>query len=92
MLGFLSVSQDVESLMDIAEHLSIMHSSGNLLSSLIFGAKWLKNVSEVISAPRKFKACNLTDAEEMLAEYQVFFIIALPLVLENFHVHTWELG
>ncbi|XVF10610.1 hypothetical protein REPUB_Repub07fG0197400 [Reevesia pubescens] len=62
--------EDVESLMDIAEHLSIMHSSGNLLSSLIFGAKWLKNVSEVISAPIKRKACKLADAEEMLAEYQ----------------------
>ena len=64
--------------MDIAEHLSIMRSSGNLLSSLIFGAKWLKNVSKVISAPVKCKACKLTDAEEMLAEYQVSFILVLP--------------
>ncbi|XWS48929.1 hypothetical protein CRYUN_Cryun13aG0119400 [Craigia yunnanensis] len=62
--------EDVESLMDIAEHLSIMRSSGNLLSSLIFGAEWLTNVSKVISAPVKCKACKLTDAEEMLAEYQ----------------------
>ncbi|XWS61780.1 hypothetical protein CRYUN_Cryun07bG0155000 [Craigia yunnanensis] len=72
--------EDVESLMDIAEHLSIMHSSGNLLSSLIFGAKWLKNVSEVISAPVKFKACKLTDAEEMLAEYQGISI-SFPMIV-----------
>ncbi|XVF13135.1 hypothetical protein REPUB_Repub08aG0182000 [Reevesia pubescens] len=62
--------EDVESLIDIAEHISIMGSSGNLLSSLIIGAKWLKNVSEVILTPIKCKACTLTDAEEMLAEYQ----------------------
>ncbi|XP_022720178.1 lysine-specific demethylase 5B isoform X3 [Durio zibethinus] len=61
--------EDVESLMDIVEHLSIMHSSGNLLNSLIFGAKWLQNVSKVISASAKY-AYTLTDAEEILAEYQ----------------------
>ncbi|OMO58640.1 hypothetical protein COLO4_34455 [Corchorus olitorius] len=62
--------EDVDSLMDIAEHLSIICSSFTLLSSLIVGLKWLKNVSEVISAPFKSKACKLTDAEEMLAKYQ----------------------
>ncbi|KAK6251304.1 hypothetical protein SCA6_005309 [Theobroma cacao] len=62
--------EHVASVMDIAGQLSITCSSGNLLSSLIFGAKWLKNVSEVISAPSKCKACKLTDAEEMLTEYQ----------------------
>lgn len=64
--------------MNTAEQLSIMHSSCNLLSSLIFGAKWLKNVSEVISTPVKCNACKLTDAEGMLAAYQVFFL-SLPL-------------
>ncbi|XVE57876.1 hypothetical protein DITRI_Ditri04bG0125600 [Diplodiscus trichospermus] len=72
--------EDVESLTDITEHLSMLHSSGNLLSSLAFGAKWLKNVSEVIFAPGKCKACKLTDAEEMLAEYQGISI-SFPLMV-----------
>ncbi|KAE8672486.1 lysine-specific demethylase 5A-like isoform X2 [Hibiscus syriacus] len=70
--------EDVESLMNSVENLSIMHSSGSLLSSLIFGAKWLKNVSEVISAPIKCNACKLTDAEECLLNISIF-ILAFPL-------------
>ncbi|XWS49936.1 hypothetical protein CRYUN_Cryun12cG0045500 [Craigia yunnanensis] len=72
--------EDVESLMDIEEHLSITRSSGSLLSSLIFGVKWLKNVSEVISASVKCKACKFTDAEEMLAEYQGISI-SFPMMI-----------
>lgn len=64
--------------MDTLEHLSITCPSGNMLSSLISGAKWLKSVSEVISAPVKSKPCKLTDAEEMLAEYQVFLFLHCP--------------
>ncbi|KAK5813313.1 lysine-specific demethylase JMJ17 isoform X2 [Gossypium arboreum] len=71
--------EDVESLMNISEQLSIMHSSCNLLSSLIFGAKWLKKVSEVISAPVKRNACKLIDAEEMLAAYQDISV-AFPMM------------
>ncbi|XVF51494.1 hypothetical protein PTKIN_Ptkin04bG0189600 [Pterospermum kingtungense] len=74
--------EDVESLMDTVEHLSIMFSSGNMLRSLISGVKWLKNVSEVISAPVKCKACKLTDAEEMLAEYQGINI-SFPMMVEQ---------
>ncbi|KAK8584321.1 hypothetical protein V6N13_109707 [Hibiscus sabdariffa] len=86
--------EDVESLMNTAEHLSIMHSSSNLLRSLVFGAKWLKNVSGVISAPIKCNACKLTDAEEMLAEYQgirvVFPVMVAQLTEATCKHRLWQ--
>ncbi|KAA3468944.1 lysine-specific demethylase 5B isoform X2 [Gossypium australe] len=80
---------DVESLMNISEQLSIMHSSCNLLSSLIFGAKWLKKVSEVISAPVKCNAFKLTDAEEMLAAYQDISV-AFPMMVAQLTEATYK--
>ncbi|KAK0586724.1 hypothetical protein LWI29_011387 [Acer saccharum] len=62
--------QDVESLMEVAESLSISRASDILLNSLFSGVRWLCRASEVISAPSKFKICKLSDVEEVLAGSQ----------------------
>ncbi|KAH7550304.1 hypothetical protein JRO89_XS13G0168000 [Xanthoceras sorbifolium] len=62
--------QDVESLMKVAESLSISCASNILLNSLFRGVRWLRRASEVISAPSKFKICKLSDVEEVLAGSQ----------------------
>ncbi|PON84593.1 Autoimmune regulator [Trema orientale] len=62
--------KDVENLMKAAEHLPGTLGSGRLWSSLIDAVKWLRQASEVVSAPSNSKRCNLSDAEEVLASSQ----------------------
>ncbi|KAK8342073.1 hypothetical protein V6Z12_A08G206800 [Gossypium hirsutum] len=73
--------EDVGSLMNISEQLSIMHSSCNLLSSLIFGAKWLKKVSEDISVAFPMMFAQLTEAtcKHRLWQEQVHQFFSLEL-------------
>ncbi|KAK2664046.1 hypothetical protein Ddye_002620 [Dipteronia dyeriana] len=73
--------QDAESLMEVAESLSISRASDILLHSLFCGVRWLCRASEVISAPSKFKICKLSDVEEVLAGSQVFKLYMLMLCL-----------
>ena len=56
-----------------AEQLPHACASGPLCSSLVAGIRWLKQASEAISVPHlNFKRCKLSDAEEVLADSQVF--------------------
>ncbi|GAV57946.1 PHD domain-containing protein/ARID domain-containing protein/JmjC domain-containing protein/JmjN domain-containing protein/zf-C5HC2 domain-containing protein/PLU-1 domain-containing protein [Cephalotus follicularis] len=73
-LSFCSLApcfEEVGSLMEAAENLSVMGAAGTLWSSMIEGVRWLKKASEMVSTPLNFKRCKLSDAEQVLAEAEV---------------------
>ncbi|GLU05801.1 hypothetical protein SLE2022_228800 [Rubroshorea leprosula] len=86
--------EDVERLMAVAEHLSIMCTSHTMLSSLIYGVKWLRKASDVIPAPLNCQTCRLSDAEEILAEYKdinVSFPMMVAQVTDAIRKHgLWQ--
>lgn len=82
---WLSYLQDVESLMDCAESLSVRCGLSKLWSLLINGAKWLKKALEAISFPCHSRRVTLSDVEEVLAASQVFkFIFVLHIATSYF--------
>ncbi|KAJ6703596.1 LYSINE-SPECIFIC DEMETHYLASE [Salix viminalis] len=74
--------EDVESLMEAAENLSVISVSGTLWSALIDGVKWLRKALGVISLPGNFERCKLSDAEAVLAESQSIHI-SFPLMVNQ---------
>ncbi|KAJ6326770.1 hypothetical protein OIU78_013786 [Salix suchowensis] len=75
-------SEDVESLMEAAENLSVISVSGTLWSALIDGVKWLRKALGVISLPGNYERCKLSDAEAVLAESQSIHI-SFPLMVNQ---------
>ncbi|XP_021895289.1 lysine-specific demethylase 5D-like [Carica papaya] len=72
VLSFCSTAptlEDVETLMETAEHLSSTTFGCPLLwSSLVKGVKWLKRALGLVCPPCSFRISTLSEAEEVLAE------------------------
>eukprot|EP00258_Populus_trichocarpa_P036652 XP_024452671.1 lysine-specific demethylase 5B isoform X1 [Populus trichocarpa] len=82
--------EDVESLMEAAENLSVIGVSGTLWSALIDGVKWLRKALGVISLPGNFERFKLSDAEVVLAEsqsIQISFPLMVNQLVNAIHKH-----
>lgn len=51
------------------------YASSALWCSLVEGVKWLKHATKVISASCNFGRCKLSEAEEVLSNSQVLFLV-----------------
>ncbi|XP_012086902.1 lysine-specific demethylase 5B isoform X2 [Jatropha curcas] len=74
--------EDVESLMETSEKLSVACTCSSLWSSLIDGVKWLRKALEVISLPSNFQRCKLSEAEEVLVKSERINV-SFPIVVDQ---------
>ncbi|KAK9276591.1 hypothetical protein L1049_006126 [Liquidambar formosana] len=84
-LSFCSVApplEEVQSLMENAEHLPLEWASGALCSSFIDGVEWLRKALEVIPLSCNHKKCKLSDAEDIITEYERIKV-PFPLMVDE---------
>ncbi|KAJ9173612.1 hypothetical protein P3X46_016729 [Hevea brasiliensis] len=74
--------EDVESLLEASENLSITCVPSSLWSSLIGGVKWLGKALELIHMRSNFERCRLSEAEEVLAKSQSLNV-SFPMVVDQ---------
>ncbi|WCJ26280.1 Lysine-specific demethylase 5D [Euphorbia peplus] len=74
--------EDVESLLEASENLSVAHISCSLFSSLSDGIKWLREALMALCGPGNFGICEFGEAEDVLLAAQSINV-SFPMVVDQ---------